>query len=167
MSKRGAGAIDKLRKAERLIAVAKCISYQMSNAETYRKIEEDFGVGRRTVDRDIEQVYAELEWQNRKELPRLKTRMRQSLRATYQHAMARKDTKAAISALRELCKVDGLYAPTEVAVSGTIDTVVAEMTSGDRRDRLAQLLAKHGAALAAKADEEKPSGTNGSGNGVH
>ena len=66
------------------------------------------------------------------------------------------DLKAAVAALDRLCKIDGVFAPTEHnhnLPNGAIRDLKS-MTSAEKRNALAELFAKYGAAQATKTPSE-------------
>ena len=149
------------------------ITLGMTTREIVRRCMEDDRICERQVRRYLERIAAEWEAQSRAELPVVRDRLRQSFRKLYQQALGSKDREgrstpnlmAAIAALRELCRIDGAYAPTEanVSLSGNVETRVTGMTTGDRRDRLKELLDKYGYVSKAEANEAngKTNGHNG------
>jgi hypothetical protein len=156
--------VDKAKRAARLAKVERCIALQMSSREIEAKICAEDGVVDRTVRADIDLVLEQMEYEAARERPKLKAKMRRSLRTVYQHAMSAKNHGAAKGALSELCKIDGLYAPEQVRheVRGELDVRVDQMTSGDRRTRIVQLLEKAGVTLSG--GQARPvNGTNGHG----
>jgi hypothetical protein len=75
--------------------------------------------------------------------------------------MSDKQYGPAVQAARTLCKLDGLFAPTEVSVTSEVTHKVKQMTSADRRKRLTEILEQHAPLSPSKANGK----TNGKSNG--
>jgi hypothetical protein len=147
MNKPGGTRVNKLLRQEK---VARWMAMHLSNGEIARRLQEEDKISRSAAMKDIAETFANLEYEARKDRPHLKNRMRQSLRAIVTHAMARKDFRAAVAANAQLCKIDGLYAPEKVEHSGDVGLNVDDVTTGDQRSRLAELLRRANERAAAK-----------------
>ena len=90
--------------------------------------------------------------------PLRRNQTRQLLRTLVRKAMADKAYSAAVAAVGRLMELDGLK-QIKVEVSGQVEHNVKTMTTGDKRDRLEELMAK---AAARSRQRAKANGANGS-----
>lgn len=147
MTVRSIEAVIEARRAK----VATLLALHKTRREIYEAIKEEYGVGFKTIDADIAEVMSEQSWMEGKDRERRRANMRRSFGMILGKAMARAEKaddqhaaahfRVAMQALEGLCKLDGLYAPSEVTVGGEV-SVVHSLTTGDRRARIEALLAK-------------------------
>lgn len=149
-------AVDptRIRRAEALI------SLQLSSGQVRQKLMEEYGVSERTAHSYFNAAWKLVEIDDAADRPRRKNQMRMTMKAALQRALAKGDMKAVAALIDRLCKLDGLYAPTEVRLEGEGAIVtgpnVAAMTSGMRRERIKELaakLVKDGSKASVEADE--------------
>jgi hypothetical protein len=124
----------RLREVERLVA-----SYA-PRREIESTVARTFGCSERTVRADVAVVWERLAAADVHERAGRKLQMRATLRRLFAEAESAGDLRTALAVLDRLCKLDGLDAPTQLEVGGEVTVGVAAMTSGERRDRLTELL---------------------------
>lgn len=179
-----------------LEAVENLIKLHLSASEIGRRVNKMFDqlaeskgndqlrVSERQVQRYVAKVYARLEDDNVKYKPMRRCQMRQSLEAAFQKAMrgeprtkdgkvvgyiVKPDLKAAIMALDRIAKLDGLYAPEQLNITGDMkhdhqhEARAQQMTTDERRSRLDELFSAYDKPLNGPGTNG--TGTNGSGNG--
>jgi hypothetical protein len=140
---------------ERLARVETMVNLTMSNAAIVEAVTKEFGCSVRTVYKDIERVELLLEEQNKRKRDQMRARRRASLEDLYRRSLNAGDRITALGCLDRLCKIDGLYAPTEVTVSpggpegGITGTVVRiKAMAPVERQRELERLAEKRARLA-------------------
>lgn len=131
---------SKLKPEARLFVeslLATCTPHPVIKAQIAKK----FGVGERQAANWIKATYEELAIEAR---PRQKDERRAQMRAAlsdfYQKALLARQFNAAVTALDRLCKLDGLYAPDEVAIKALGGVV--ERDPDKLRERIRTLAAK-------------------------
>lgn len=147
------------RKVENYLAI------QMDPREVQARIEQEFQVTRRTVRNDINWVYQQWEAESEQERPLRRNMMRRSMRSVLKRALAAEQWNVAIQILDRLCKLDGLYAPSEAKILHSGVVGLQQKTSDDKRKRLFELIDQYGEKPSKGNGHAKGNGANGSGNG--
>jgi hypothetical protein len=112
-------------KRKRIARIEELIASRYSNVEIVRLIEKEFEVAERTAYDDLKEAYErwaasdDLEREHRLDVARRAWERR------YRRCEERGEESAANYALDKLCKLDGLYAPKKVDVSGTVAVTVS------------------------------------------
>lgn len=117
---------------DRLSFVADCIALRMNAADIAEKCAEKFGVSLRQARNYVRYVWDDWAAGELDERMTRKSGMRRTLETFYRRALAGTEYtdaegvtrrrgpnyNAALNALRELCKIDGLYAPEQLHIVG-------------------------------------------------
>ena len=133
---------EKKRKAQRLLEMEAGLSIGMSSRAIQLRFSVEYGVSERQIRKDVLAIQmkwaAEAEAEGRGDLRRNQTR--QLLKTIAMKALAAGKFTAAVQATNRLMELDGLKV-LKIEHSGKVDHGVSEMTSADKRSRLAELLA--------------------------
>lgn len=148
---------------DRLDLVRQLYDATLPSPAIVEKVIARFGVNKRTVYKDIARIEVELEETNKRKRDQMRARRRASFEDLYRRSVAASDRRTAAICLDRLCKLDGLYAPTEVTVTpgpagGTLaDTVnrIKAMSPIDRQRELDKLAEKR-QRLAVGGSAPKP-----------
>ena len=162
----------KAELAERRRKIAEMITLMFRHSEIVAKVSEEFGVSERQAYRDLDIVYADLEADHERAKPKRAQHVRQALEALLKRCVANNQLSAAVQVIDRLCRIDGLYAPEEVNLSGSLEHdhdhkhahLVA--STGDIRNELQQLMALRQQMLTA-GKNGKAKGKNGANGSVH
>jgi len=141
MSERGNSKSNKLAKAKRLLAVERAMGIGMSGSQIEDRIGEEFGVTGRSIRRDIVEVQKKWALEAESEAPYRRNQMRTLLRKICQKAMSADKYSAAVAAANRLMELDGLKV-LKIEHSGSVNHGIKAMTSGDKRERLEELMTK-------------------------
>lgn len=129
------------RKAKRLAEIAEALACGMSYGQVQVKFTTKYKLSDRQIRADITAVRTqwakEAEAEGKQDIRRNQTR--QLLRSIANKAIRAKKFTAAVAAANRLMELDGLKV-IKVEHSGKVEHGVPEMTSADKRTRLAELL---------------------------
>lgn len=140
----------------RQMDVEAMMALQVDPRQITEKIVEKHKVSAKTVQRDINVVWAKWDAESRGDRPRYREQARRTLRRVIQAAFAAKKYGDVVRAQTELSKIDGLHAlekhehtfngipagtVTELELS--VHQQMARMTSGEKREKLKQLVGKY------------------------
>jgi hypothetical protein len=147
---------EKKRKAQRLLEMEAGLSIGMSSRAIQLRFSVEYGVSERQIRKDVLAIQskwsAEAEAEGRGDLRRNQTR--QLLKTIAMKALAAGKFTAAVQAANRLMELDGLKV-LKIEHSGKVEHGISEMTSADKRSRLAELLslAQQKSQLEAKKKE--------------
>ena len=143
---------QKKRKVQRLLEMEKALALGLSGREIQIRFSTQYDVTERQIRNDIFAIYKkwadDAESEGNGNIRRNQTR--QLIRSIVRGAMADKAWSAAATAVSRLMELDGLKQQIEVKVTGEIEHRhdIQAMTSGDKRDRLEELMTKANAMRA-------------------
>ena len=132
---------QKKLKAQRLLEMEKGLAIGMSSRAIQLRFSVEYSVSERQIRTDIMAIQtkwaAEAEAEGKGDLRRNQTR--QLLKTIAMKALASGKFTAAVAAANRLMELDGLKV-LKIEHSGKVEHGVSEMTSADKRSRLAELL---------------------------
>ena len=105
---------------KRIVRIEELIAQQYSTRQIALKIAEEFGVAERTAYNDIHETYERALPETEAESKTRIARARRAWQRRYQKADEDNDHTAANQALDRLCKLEGVYAPKKIEMSGSV-----------------------------------------------
>jgi hypothetical protein len=150
-----------------------CLATQMPSGQIVKAVSHKYKITERTAWGNLSEEIRRYEAENVKERPVQKHRMRHSLRVLYQECLKQKNYRTAIQVLDRLCRIDGLFAPEEVEVSGGLthehehEHKHIHATTGDLRAELQQLMVVRQKMLTAGRNGKSGKANGSNGKSVH
>ncbi len=124
----------------RLLETTRLYDELLPKARIAETIAAKFGVSKRQVYADLQTLEEEAQFDGRAALAARKNQMRSTLQTCFRRCSEEKDWRGAGFFLDRLCKLDGLYAPAEVAVTNTLTVDIGRLSIEERQKRVANLL---------------------------
>lgn len=125
---------------KRLLEIEEMLTSGLTRARIYDLCNTRYGIGWRQAERNIAVIHKRWNEEAAKSRPIRKTQMRIMLLGTYRKAMAAKKFNAAVQALAQVCKIDGLDAPERIEISTGMVTTEQASAALQRANYLAKLL---------------------------
>jgi hypothetical protein len=120
MPKGGTKTIYSRTRHERMARLETLLAKQYSTTQIVRLVAAEEEVSERQVYEDLAEVYQRVQAEDGDERSIRLSRARRTWQRQYRRCVDAKDYTAANYALDRLCKLDGLFAPKKLEVSGTI-----------------------------------------------
>lgn len=128
MPKGGKKTVYSRTRQERMRRIAVLLARPLTTVELVRKVAEEEEISERQVYDDLRELWPEIQANEDTDQQRLRQRARMAWLRRIRKCEAQGKEQEANYALDRLCKIDGVYAPKKLEVSGTIG-VSAQITS--------------------------------------
>ena len=143
----------KLIKVKRVAEVEKMMGLFMDNAYIAREVAVKFGCSERQIRRDMAAIQSRWIEESKDEAPHRRAKVRKFLENVARQALAHQKFIAAVAATHRIMELDGLKIM-KLEVESNVNHKIDKMTSGDKRDRMQELMVKAKGLHDADANRE-------------